>query len=177
MKALIIVIAATAALAACNQATKQQQQPSRAEHPAGAAAEEVPPIPPPGTGPDAKTPLGQPRQTIDPKSPEAAGQVVQQFGALIEQNRLDEAAKLWSSADAAAAFTRKLHGPTHLEIGELGEAQGAAGSLYISVAVVFTGDTLRQRAKVVLRRVNDVPGSADEQRHWHIERIDWSTRA
>jgi hypothetical protein len=27
---------------------------------------------------------------------------------------------------------------------------------------------------VVLRRVNDVPGSTEAQRRWHIERIDWS---
>lgn len=176
MKALIVVIAAAAALAACNQAS-QRQPPPRAEHPVSAADDDVPPIPPPGTGPDAKTPLGEPNHPIDPKSAEAAGQVVQQFGALIEQNRLGEAAKLWSSAAAAAAFTRELRGPAHLEIGELGKTEGAAGSLYISVPVVFTGDTLRRRATIVLRRVNDVPGSTDEQRHWHIERIDWSARA
>jgi hypothetical protein len=26
---------------------------------------------------------------------------------------------------------------------------------------------------VILRRVNDVPGSTEPQRRWHIERIDW----
>ena len=176
MKALIVGIAAAAALAACNQAP-QQQRPSKSEHPASAADEDVPPIPPPGTGPDARTPFGAPRPPIDPKSAEAAGQVVRQFGALIEQNRLDEAAKLWSNADAAATFTRKLKVPTRLHIGEPGDAEGAAGSLYISVPVVFTGDTFRRRATVILRRVNDVPGSTDEERHWHIERIDWSGRA
>src|SRR5579864_2979371 len=172
MKARIVVIAAAAALGACNQAPQQQSQ-SRAEHPTSAADRDVPPIPPPGTGPDARTPFGAPSQPIDPKSAEAGGRVVQQFGALIEQNRLDEAAKLWSNADAAAAFTRKLRVPTHLEIGEPGEAEGAAGSLYISIPVVFYGDTFKRRAKVILRRVNDVPGSTDEERHWHIERIDW----
>jgi hypothetical protein len=176
MKALIVGIAAAGALAACNQAP-QQQPPSKSEHPAGAADEVVPPIPPPGTGPDARTPFGEPRQPIDPKSAEAAGQVVRQFGALIEQNRLDEAAELWSNAGAAAAFTRTLEVPTRLHIGAPGEAEGAAGSLYISVPVVFYGDTFRRRAKVTLRRVNDVPGSTDEERHWHIERIDWSGRA
>ena len=35
----------------------------------------VPPVPPPGTGPDAKTPLAEPKGPIDPKSAEAAGQV------------------------------------------------------------------------------------------------------
>ena len=35
--------------------------------------------------PDDKTPLEEPQGAIDPKSVEAAGQVVQSFGALIEQ--------------------------------------------------------------------------------------------
>jgi hypothetical protein len=29
--------------------------------------------------------------------------------------------------------------------------------------------------KAILRRVNDVPGSTEAQRHWHIERIDWGS--
>jgi len=38
---------------------------------------EAPAIPPPGTGPDARTPLAEPQEAINPKSAEAAGQVVQ----------------------------------------------------------------------------------------------------
>ena len=30
---------------------------------------------------------------------------------------------------------------------------------------------------MILRRVNDVPGSTEAQRRWHIERIEWKTRA
>ena len=30
----------------------------------------------------------------------------------------------------------------------------------------------RKRQWIILRRVNDVPGSTEAQRHWHIERID-----
>src|SRR5437016_9963562 len=77
---------ATAALAlsACGQAEKQQSAPN-AGQPVNAVPSEVPPpIPPPGTGPDARTPFGEPRGAVDPKSVEAAGRVVQQFGALIE---------------------------------------------------------------------------------------------
>ncbi|HZC37075.1 MAG TPA: hypothetical protein VE221_00200 [Sphingomicrobium sp.] len=166
--------AAVLALAACNQ-TGSREPSSNAAQPANAGSEAPPPIPPPETGPDARTPLAEPKGTIDPKSVEAAGQVVQHYGALIEHNRFDEAAKLWGDAQAAAAFAKALHPSTHLEIGELGEAEGAAGSIYTTIPVVFYGDTFRRPANIILRRVNDVPGSTAEQRRWHIERIEWKT--
>ena len=163
--------AAALVLAACNQTTNQQPsantvQPAKAES-------EAPPLPPPGTGANARTPLAEPKGPIDPKSLEAAGQVVQHYGALIEENRFDEAANLWGDARAAAAFAKALRPATHLEIGELGETEGAAGSIYTTIPVVFYGDTFRRPANVILRRVNDVPGSTAEQRRWHIERIEW----
>jgi len=36
-----------------------------------------------------------------------------------------------------------------------------------------TGAEYRERAAVVLRRVNDVPGSTEAQRRWHIENINF----
>jgi hypothetical protein len=98
--------------------------------------------------------------------------VVQHYGALVEQDRFDEAAKLWGDAQAAAAFAKALHPSTHVEIGDLGETEGAAGSIYTTIPVVFYGDTFRDPANIVLRRVNDVPGSTAEQRRWHIARIE-----
>jgi hypothetical protein len=163
--------AAALALAACNQ-TANQQPAANTTQPANAESE-APPIPPPGTGPNARTPLAEPKGTIDPKSVEAAGQVVQHYGALLEQHRLDEAAKLWGDAEAAAAFAKALRPSTHLEIGDLSETEGAAGSIYTTIPVVFYGDTFRRPADIILRRVNDVPGSTAEQRSWHIERIEW----
>jgi hypothetical protein len=163
--------AAALTLAACNQ-TANQQPSANALQPATAESE-APPIPPPGTGPNARTPLAEPEGTIDPKSVEAAGQVVQHYGALIEQNRFRDAAKLWGDAQAAAAFAKALRPSTHLEIGDLGQTEGAAGSIYTTIPVVFYGDGSRQPANVILRRVNDVPGSTAEQRRWHIERIEW----
>ena len=161
------------ALAACNQQTAQKPESNVAE-PVKPPPSEVPPsVPPPATGPDAKTPLVEPKGAMDPKGIEAAGQVVQHFGALIEQNRFSEAAKLWSDADAALAFTKQLRPRTHLEIGDVGETDGAAGSIYTTVPVVFYTDSSRRRADVTLRRVNDVPGSTEAERRWHIERIDW----
>jgi len=167
------VAAAALALLACGQGARQQA-PSNTAEPASNIAPEAPPIPLPGTGPDALTPLAEPKGPIDPKSIEAAGQVVQHFGALVEQGRYDEAGKLWEDRGAATAFTKNLRARTHLKIGKLGETEGAAGSIYTTVPVVFYAGSFRRSADVILRRVNDVPGSTKAQRRWHISRIEWS---
>ena len=127
-----------------------------------------------------RTPIAEPKEPIDPKSAEAAGQVVQHYGALVEQHRSEEAEKLWSNAEAASQFRSQLapYPEIHLEIGKPGQPEGAAGSIYVTVPVVFYGKDqsdapLRVTADVILRRANDVPGSTEVQRHWHIERVDW----
>src|SRR6476620_10439596 len=129
--------------------------------------------------PDDRTPLEEPKGPIDPKSAEAAGQVVQHYGALIEQGRWSESWKLWSNADAAKEFDRNWRNDSevHMEIGNLGDSEGAAGSIYITEPVIFygkakSGASFRRAATVTLRRINDVPGSTEAQRRWHIERID-----
>jgi hypothetical protein len=130
--------------------------------------------------PEDRAPLPEPKGPIDPKSVEAAGQVVQHYGALIEQHRSEEAEKLWGDAKLASEMTSQLapYPEIHLEIGKPGKAEGAAGSIYVTMPVVFygkdqTGAPLRVSADVILRRVNDVPGSTEAQRRWHIERVDW----
>lgn len=125
-------------------------------------------------------PLVEPSGPIDPKSAEAAGQVVQHYGALIEQERFDEAGRLWGDANDAANFRLQLrrYPVVHLAIGKPEDMEGAAGSIYITVPAAFygtdqNGTQFRRSAEVVLRRVNDVPGSTEQQRRWHIQRIDW----
>lgn len=166
-------------LGACGPQPEQPANNSRATPPnvAGNAAQA--PVTPPATGPDARTPLAEPDGPIDPKSAEGAGQVVQHYGALIEQRRFAEARRLWDDPDKAAQFesTLKDHSEVHLEIGNPGDMQGAAGSIYITVPVILYGDTkanaqFRCHAEVTLRRVNDVPGSTEEQRRWHIIAIE-----
>lgn len=62
-------------------------------------------------------------------------------------------------------------------VGRPGDAEGAAGSVYISVPLTLAGELgnlrTRRSATIILRRVNDVPGSTEAERRWHIERIDW----
>jgi hypothetical protein len=125
--------------------------------------------------------IAEPKGPIDPKSAEAAGQVVQHYGALIEQARFAEARKLWGDGAAAKAFESQLarYSEIHLEIGKLGDMEGAAGSIYLTEPVSFygklkAGEQFRRAANIILRRVNDVPGSTQEQRRWHIERVEWA---
>lgn len=182
------VLALIGSLASCGP----QRQPSPPTHNAAAPvipAPSAPPavangaataeVPPPGTGPDARTPLIEPKGAIDPKSAEAAGQVVQHYGALIEQGLWTESWKLWSDPAAAKQFDRNWRADrdVHLEIGKPGEPEGAAGSIYLTMPVFFygkdrSGADFRKGADVILRRVNDVPGSTEAQRRWHIERIE-----
>jgi hypothetical protein len=151
-------------------------------------AERRPPAPPSIPAnvalPEERTPLAEPKGPIDPRSAEAAGRVVQSYGALIEQKRFAQAEKLWGDPDGAAHFTRQLkrYPEVHVEIGKPGDTEGAAGSIYVNEPVVFygrdaSGKSFRLAAVVNLRRVNDVPGSTEAQRRWHISSINWKDSA
>lgn len=173
---LKVIGISTALLAGCNPQTAQNQPTANVPEPT--AANDAAPAPETNASvPAERTPLSEPKGPIDPKSVEAAGQVVQSYGALIEQHRLGDAAKLWGDSAAATNFARGLPHDVHLEIGGLGETEGAAGSIYTTMPVTFYGDKYRRPAEVILRRVNDVTGSTETQRRWHIERIEWKKPA
>jgi hypothetical protein len=176
MKQLILY--ATAVLCACSPHAAENNAQANAPQPQTAA-------PVASDANKASTPaqasLAEPTGPIDPRSAEAAGQVVQSYGALIEQKRWPEANALWSNAASAKQFAAQLSAlaEAHLEIGTPGDIEGAAGSSYVTVPAIFYGDgadgqPFRRSADIVLRRVNDVPGSTEAQRRWHIERIDWA---
>ena len=180
-----MLLAATLASWGCRQAPGNEAEPSRSEPPAQ-SQNAVTPAAEPEENETAAVPKGslpEPNGPIDPKSVEAAGQVVQHYGALIETSRFLQAERLWNDVNAARAFATALDAKfkdVHLEIGELGATEGAAGSIYTEVPVTFYGQSERNKgsrlpASVVLRRVNDVPGSTERQRRWHIERIDWKS--
>jgi len=180
-------------LAGCHQRTEQSPAPANesvpAPRPAPETANDVQVAPQAKANanastnvslPDDRTPLPEPRGPIDSKSAEAAGQVVQHYGALIEQGRWTESWKLWSKPGAARQFDRNWRNDSeiHMEIGKPGDMEGAAGSIYVTVPVVFygkskSGGDFRRSGDVILRRVNDVPGLSEAQRRWHIERVDW----
>ena len=103
---------------------------------AGNASSQLPP--PRMTAPNATARptiarrLNEPKGPIDPKSAEAAGQVVQHYGALIEQGRWTEAERFGATPTLPRSSTQTREArEVHLEIGKPGDTEGAAGSIYI----------------------------------------------
>ena len=141
----------------------------------------------PGGLPDDRTPVEE--GPIDPKSAQGAGQVLQQFGGLLEQRKFAEARKLWSDGGKASGMSEAefiaaydKYAEIHSEVGAPGPMEGAAGSAYVDMPVrlygkLKTGGTFNLVGPVTLRRVNDVPGSTEEQRRWHIYRSGLKPRS
>jgi hypothetical protein len=147
-----------------------------------AAPSEANPAPPgtPGGLPDDRTPLEEPKGPVDPKSAEGAGQVVQRYGGLLEQRQFADARRLWgdggkasglSEAQFIAAYDK--YATIHSEVGKPTGMEGAAGSSYITVpfhlyGTLKSGAAFNMVGPLTLRRINDVPGSTEAQRRWHI---------
>ena len=147
-----LVITAALLLAACDQARS----------------------PGPGPKPTARQPV------VDPKSSAAAEELVRSFERLIDEGRFEDAYMLLGPGAPPrrhfiTAFDRYSH--RSVTVGDAHDQEGAAGSIYVEVPLTITGQingkNATGHAAAVLRRVNDVPGSTEAQRHWHIERIDW----
>jgi len=108
-------------------------------------------------------------------SARGAANIVRVYFALAGAGRIDEARRLWWDGESADAFVRSFGGPAGIrgQAGAPGAIEGAAGSLYVEVAVkVYTrpngGGPYARAGTATLRRVNDVPGSTAEQRRWRI---------
>jgi hypothetical protein len=187
--------AAVAALAlaciACGKTSpSNDSQPAPEENAAVPAPVDPAAIRPgdPGGLPDDRTPLDEPQDPIDPKSAEGAGQVMQQFGGLLEQRKFGEAYQLWSDNGRASGMSETQftaayakYAEIHSEVGKPGDSEGAAGSIYIDVPFrlygkATNGEPFNMAGVVTLRRVNDVPGSTEEQRRWHIFKSDLKAR-
>ena len=169
-------------LAACSQRTPQDEVANAPETNLPATNTPAPegPLNPPAPGepgglPDDRTPVSE--GPIDPKSAQGAGQVLQTYFALVEQGKTTEANKLWS--DGAEKLDLSKYKEVHANIGGPGDMGGAAGSSYVDYPVQIygrakDGKEFNLRGTMTLRRVNDVPGSTEEQRKWHIYKTDFS---
>lgn len=149
---------------------------------AEAARSEAPPIPLPGTGPDARTPFGKPESTVDPRNSEAAADLVRGFVDALNAREFGDAWMLLGpGAPPKAGFERQYSRYANLKVraDTLEPQEGAAGSVYVSVPIEISGAIdgreEHRSAKVVLRRLNDIPGLTEAQRHWHIERVEWGS--
>ena len=194
--------AVIALIAACSSQVPEENQNlanvTVVNGPAGSSTPEngsqpVPdqPVGTPGTAgglPDDRTPLEEPKGPIDPASAEAAGQVVQRYGGLLEQRKFAQARALWGDGGKASGLSEEQfaaaydkYASIHSEVGRPANMEGAAGSVYITVPFRLYG-TSKSGGKfnlvgpLTLRRVNDVPGSTEAQRRWHIEKSDLKPR-
>src|SRR4030095_9978805 len=103
--------------------------------------------------------------------------------SLIEEGRFAEAQKLWDNEDAGKEVLWELRraldrvSDAHFRPSAPTSEEGAAGSIYITVPAKFsardkmTGSAVTGDWNIVLRRVNDVPGSSPSQRRWHIHEM------
>jgi hypothetical protein len=170
------ICVAVLVLSGCRRA----QEVDREAPPATNEVRPVPP-PPPGTGPNARTPLAPvepPEPAIDLKSPAAAREVVREYVRLIGAGRSAQADALWSDPRASKRFRERFR-DSYIETSAPSDPEGAAGSIFVTVpATIYDNDLanspVRKRGEVILRRVNDLTGSTESQRRWHIERVDWT---
>jgi hypothetical protein len=179
MRSITVATAAVLVLVGgCSRRAANEAEPSTNE-PVNSVVP-PPPLPPaPPAARHAAKPQAEP--TVDPKSPEAAEELVMDFAQLLNQSKFGEAYMLLGpGAPPRKDFNERFAPYSGLKVstGKPGEPEGAAGSIYIEVPLTITGtdksgNRVDRSASAVLRRVNDVPGSTEEQRHWHIERIDW----
>jgi hypothetical protein len=141
--------------------------------------------PPPGTPgglPDDRTPISE--APFTKTSAQGAGNVVQTYYALVAAGRYEDARRLWTQGGEGSGMSAEEFAQSFAEyesynanIGAPGRVEGAAGSLYVSVPVQIygrrkSGQPVHMLGTATLRRSNDVPGSTEEQREWHIYRID-----
>ncbi len=171
-------------LASCGD-VHPDKAPANESAPANAIAakpEALPPAEPirpgqPGGLADDRRPL--PEAPFGAKSAQGAANVAQTYFALVEQSRFGEARSLWLDREAADAFESIVRScrEFHSQIGAPGEIEGAAGSLYVEIPIqpygrLRSGPAFAVPGKIILSRVNDVPGASPEQREWHIRTIE-----
>ena len=191
MTGKIFVLAMAVACASCDggQPTEANQSALPVENrPAWAPTTPPETIKPgePGGLPDDRTPVSE--GTIDPKSAQGAGQILQRFGGLLEQQKFAEAYGLWSDSGRASGMTEaqfvaayEKYAEIHSEVGAPGPMEGAAGSAFVEIPFrlygkLKSGEPFNLVGPVTLRRVNDVPGSTAEQRQWHIYKSEVQPR-
>jgi len=145
------------------------------------------PLRPPAPGTPGGLPLTAARaeeDEVDPKSAQGAAQVLQGYYSLLEERRFDDAQDLWNEKGAIGSeddeiFARRFRGfsEIHAHVGSPGPVEGAAGSLYVVAPVqvygrlAANGKPWYMLRQATLRRINDVPGSSEADRRWHIESI------
>jgi hypothetical protein len=131
--------------------------------------------------PAATSPAGDSgdTMTIDDTA-QGAANVIRHYYADLDRGDFRAAYERWGNGgkDSRQSFADFKRGfaetaSTSVEIDGRGEGGGAAGSVYIDVPVTVharlkDGTAQTFTGHYTLRRVNDVPGSTQAQRRWHL---------
>lgn len=171
------LIAASLLLACCSPKKAQNAPaappPEPAAAPAPAANTAPTEAPAPTQTPDTPTPA-------DEVTPDVAAGIAREYFALVGAKAYPMALALWGSNapgkdDLAKQYDK--YAAFDATVGAPGQPEGAAGSSYIEIPVTASarlksGGMEKLSGTIVLRRVNDVPGSTAAQRHWHIYSVD-----
>ncbi len=160
--------------------------------PSIASTQSPPSFPSSSSSPDSPSPTSSPvspaqsdggNEALQQEQQEAV-QVIRDYYRAIARRDYEQAYSAWQDGGAASkqSFDQFKQGFANtasvaVEVGEPGQIEGAAGSLYIEIPVTVTavttsGTPQRFRGTYQLRRVNDVPGSTSEQRRWHLYSAD-----
>lgn len=167
-------------VASCSEPTAERPAPVNEVSETPAA------MPRPGNATQTESPKGEPaaEPAAEGRSAEDAAEVLRAYYALIEEGKFAEAWKLREPGAGAGpadaeAFARSFdpYAEYRATVGTPGPISGAAGSLYVDVPVQIYGRMKDGRpfsstGTITLRRVNDVPGSTEEQRRWRIQGRD-----
>jgi len=178
--------AALALLAGCAGAPKQANETAAAADATSTpaadtmATDEAPmPSPTASEAAAAQAPDDEEAMTID-DSAQGAAAVIRHYYADLDRGDFRAAYGRWgdggrNSHQSFADFKRGFAetAATSADVGTPGDSQGAAGSIYIDVPVTVharlkDGTAQTFTGHYTLRRVNDVPGSTQAQRRWHI---------
>jgi len=125
---------------------------------------------------------GQPMPgcTVDPKSSQAAADVVRRYYAALDARDFGTAWTQWGN-DGKPGQTLKAFEDgfahtraTRVTIGTLGPSEGGAGSIYQTVPVTVEatlddGTAQRFTGTYTVRRINDVDGASASQLRWHLD--------
>lgn len=170
------LFAAAASALAINLGGCDRQTPAPAQAPASEASLDPSPFardsaaPAPSATPtaDVATP-GEPSASRDPE------EVLDAWARAVELRDWKTVRAYWGdhgersslTPEAFAARWSALLDP-RVTVAK-GAAEGAAGSTYYTAPVRIIDGPRTLHGKIVLRRVNDVPGADAEQLRWHIE--------
>lgn len=168
------------ALSCCGPQRKAEQPANNSEAPVLPAPSAPPAVAKSAiAAPSAPAPA-EPARATDPKSVDAALAIARTFADLISRQKFAEAYMLLgpnggfsSAADLAKHFSPYSALKLSVDDSPPPSPEGAAGSIYLSVRANISGTVdgrhVDRPATITMRRVNDVPGSTEAQRRWHIE--------